>query len=179
MVHLIALVALIGVAMPPPSHGRYFGKPDLALTSTMIAAGGGPKEFSSRALFQNLTGVDASRESAALVARFGAENVKEFFITFDAFVDLAIKEAGRQQLALPPPSVLGGRTLAQSLFAAGVMPDRRYDVGYMLEHLLSRPMHVILMREADASPAVGNAKNAEFHIILGAAMNDLHKLYGS
>ncbi len=57
------------------------------------------------------------------------------------------------------------------------MADGRFDVGYMIEHLLSRPIHKQLMDVANSDPTIGPAVNADFHIILTAEMNDLKTLY--
>jgi hypothetical protein len=64
------------------------------------------------------------------------------------------------------------------LIAAGTMANGRYDVGYMLEHLVSRKIHVIIMQQLDADPAVGTARNADFHVILTSLMGDLKTQYG-
>jgi hypothetical protein len=159
------------------SHGRYYGAPDLALTSSMIAAGGGPAHFSSQKLFLFVAGPSANTEAASLTKRYGAKNVQQFFVTFDSFVDRAVGIVEQKHIALPPPDHENGEHLARSLYAAGVMPDGRYDVGYMIEHLLSRKMHVALMQEVNADPAIGPQQNAEFHIILTSAMQDLHRAY--
>lgn len=175
-------LALAAAMTPAPSmsesHGRYYGKPDLTLTAQMLAAGGGAASFSSKKLFAYLAGGNASKEGASLIQRYGASNVDDFFKTFDAFIHLAVAQVQEQQIALPKVDTPGGAALSRDLYNAGVMPNGRYDVGYMLEHLLSRPMHVTLMHEANASASVGPKKNAEFHIILSAAMNDLHEAYG-
>jgi hypothetical protein len=160
------------------SHGRYYGTPDLALTSTMIAAGGGPANFSSARLFAYVAGPSANSEAASLTKRYGAANVKQFFVTFDSFVHRAVVIVQQKHIDLPAPGQQSGEVLARNLYAAGVMPDGRYDVGYMLEHLLSRQMHVALMQQVNADPAIGPQQNAEFHIILTSAMQDLHRAYG-
>ena len=181
MLHALVLAAAM---TPTPSmgtmsgsHGRYYGQPNLTLTTQMIEAGGGPTAFSSKKLFAYLAGSSTAAEAASLTKRFGATNIDQFFKTFDAFVHLAVVQVQKQHIALPKVTVPKGPELAGALYAAGVMPDGRFDVGYMLEHLLSRPMHVTLMHEANASSAVGPQNNAEFHIILTSAMHDLHTLY--
>jgi hypothetical protein len=95
-------------------------------------------------------------------------------------VDLAIEDARTNHIALPPPQYAlekNAFVLSASLRRGGVMPDGRFDVGYMLEHLLSRPMHVRLMRRVNSDPFTGPGVNADFHVILTAAMNDLKTLY--
>jgi hypothetical protein len=178
MIFAIALAATIAAAPTGASHGRYYGTPDLALTSQMLDAGGGPAKFSSHTLFLYLAGPKADDEAKSLVGRFGADNVTQFFATFDQFVKLAAVQVQEQHIDLPAPTKVSGQVLAQQLYQAGVMPDGRFDVGYMLEHLLSRPIHVTLMNEVNADPAFGPAKNASFHQLLTAAMQDLHAAYG-
>ena len=162
------------------SHGRFEGKPDLVLTSSLISAGGGAGDFQSVRLLHVLTGQHFPAELASLQTRFGAPRVAQFTRTFDAFVGLAIADAAANHIALPAPQLILERNsyvLASSLRHSGVMPDGRFDVGFMLEHLLSRPMHVRLMNRVNSDPAVGPAVNADFHIVLTAAMNDLKRLY--
>jgi hypothetical protein len=172
-------------ALPPQqmsanqgSHGRYYGKPDLALTAAMIGAGGGASAFSSQKLFVYLAGDHAKAEAESLTKRYGANDVGQFFKTFDEFVKLAVVQVQKDRITMPSVEPPTGPVLAQQLYKAGVMPDLRYDVGYMLEHLLSRPMHITLMQEVNDSPAFGPQKNAQFHVILTAAMKDLHAAYG-
>jgi hypothetical protein len=178
MIYAVALAATIAATPTGVSHGRYYGPPNLALTAQMLNAGGGVPKFSSHTLFLYLAGPHADDEARSLVKRFGASNVGQFFTTFDEFVQLAAVQIQEQHIALPTPAPISGQILAQQLYQAGIMPDGRFDVGYMLEHLLSRPIHVTLMNDVNADPAFGSAKNATFHIILTAAMQDLYKAYG-
>jgi hypothetical protein len=162
-------------------HGRYLGKPDLELTAAMVAAGGGPRHFEAVTLLRSLAAEHRDAEFASLDERFGARRVAQFAKTFDTFVDRALGIAAHERLTFPKPSPLLTRDpsfLSASLYHAGVMPDGRFDIGYMLEHLLSRPMHKELMDEVNADPAFGPAVNADFHVILTAVMNHLNRLYG-
>lgn len=184
---LTAIVAPISAPASTPavmagmaSHGRFTGAPDLVLTSSMIAAGGGAATFSSARLLAMLTAQHRDAELSRLAARYGSARVTQFTKTFDAFVNLALRDAARNHIALPAPQFALMRdpyVLSSSLRRSGVMPDGRYDVGYMIEHLLSRPMHVRLMRAVDADPATGPGVNADFHVILSGAMDDLKTLY--
>lgn len=179
MIYGIALAAIVAATPTGASHGRYYGPPNLALTVQMLNAGGGAAKFSSHTLFLYLAGPHADDEAQSLVARFGESNVQQFFVTFDEFVRLAAVQVQEQHIVLPNAAPVSGPVLAQQLYQAGVMPDNRFDVGYMLEHLLSRPIHVTLMNQVNADPAFGPAKNTSFHVILTAAMQDLYKAYGS
>jgi hypothetical protein len=180
---LIATLPVSANAMTMPmagdAHGRYLGQPDLVLTSAVLAAGGGADRFSSARLLAFLCGKHAAEETARLQEQFGAQQTSAFFHTFDTFMGLGVAYMRAHRIALPAPNPAladDPNELATSLRSAGVMPDGRFDIGYLIEHLLSRPAHVVLMREANASPAVGPKANASFHIIFTAAMNDLKSL---
>ncbi len=162
------------------SHGRYTGAPDLALTSAMLAAGGGAATFHATTLLGVLAGPHASAEVASLTRRFGKARVAQFASTFDTFVSRAVTIVQAQKIDVPAPSPAlthNGVMLSASLRQAGVMPDGRFDVGYMLEHLLSRPMHKALMNQVNADPKFGPKVNADFHVVLTAVMDDLKRLY--
>jgi hypothetical protein len=159
---------------------RYLGPPALPLTAAVVAAGGGVSHFDSLRLLAVLTGPHETNEVATLTRRFGKARVGAFVVTFNHAVDDALTVATKAGVTLPPvPAYLQiGPNLAARLFAAGTMADGRYDVGYMLEHLISRNIHVAIMHELDADPAVGPARNADFHIILTSLMGDLKTQYG-
>jgi hypothetical protein len=168
------------MSMADMSHGRYLGEPDFALTSALIAAGGGPHAFHAERLSAMLAAQHRDAEISALEARFGRARTQRYFATFDAFVDDAIAFTQVHHVALPRPDPALAHDpyeLAASLRAAGVMPDGRFDIGYFIEHLLSRPLHKTLMDSANADPAIGPAVNADFHVILTAEMDDLKTLY--
>ena len=172
---LVSLIA--AAAMQMPSHARYLGQPDLQLTSALVQAGGGPAHFSSQKLFVYLAGPVATTESEALVRKYGKQQVMQFFTTFDAFIDSAISAVQSSGKSLPAAAVPSADKLSADLYKAGVMPDGRYDVGYMIEHLISRPMHVQLMHKVNDDPSIGPQNNAQFHVILTNAVQDLHKYY--
>jgi len=162
------------------SHGRYTGKPDLALTSAMLAAGGGAATFHATTLLGVLAGPHTAAEVKSLTRRFGEARVTQFASTFDTFVSRAVTIVQDKKIDVPAPSPAlthNDWMLSASLRHAGVMPDGRFDVGYMLEHLLSRPMHKVLMQQVNADPKYGPQVNADFHVVLTAVMDDLKRLY--
>ncbi|MDQ2866682.1 MAG: hypothetical protein M3R51_10705 [Candidatus Eremiobacteraeota bacterium] len=177
---------LVGTAATPmpmqQAHGRYYGAPDLPVTVALIAAGGGPRHFDSKKLFAFLAGANAAAESASLQKRYGEERTDQFFTTFDTFVNRAVAQTQAQHMNLPAASAgldTDGAALSRALYADGVMPDGRFDIGYMLERLLSRDLHKTLMDAVNSDAAFGPSKNADFHVILTQAMQDLHTAYGS
>jgi hypothetical protein len=160
---------------------RYNGPPDLALTSALVEAGGGANNFDSARLFGVLAGTHATDELAHLTQQYGATRVHAFIGTFTYAIDDALKVATSKGVTLPQPSedlVHDGRQLSSQLYDAGVMSDRRFDIGYMIEHLVSRPIHVAIMNDINSNPQYGPQVNADFHVILTTTMNDLKTVYG-
>jgi hypothetical protein len=178
-------VTMAGTALASPAPNgtqmtRYLGRPDLPLTAAVVAAGGGPKHFNSLALLSVLTGPEDAVEVSRLTRRFGKVRVAAFAATFDRAVDDALVTATKAGVSLPkPPAYLAdGGHLAAALILAGTMGNGRFDVGYMLEHLVSRKIHVAIMHQLDADPNVGHQRNADFHSMLTALMMDLKSQYG-
>jgi hypothetical protein len=68
--------------------------------------------------------------------------------------------------------------MSAALLHAGTMPNGRFDVGYMLEHLMSHNLHVVLMKDINDNPRFGPRVNANLHIILTTALLDLKSAYG-
>jgi hypothetical protein len=171
------------LASASPNHTqmtRYLGQPDLSLTAAVVAAGGGAKHFDALTLLSVLAGPKAGVEVTRLTQRFGKANVLAFAATFDRAIGDALVTATNAGVSLPkPPSHLrDGGHLSAALLQAGTMSDGRFDVGYMLEHLVSRKIHVAIMHQLNADPSVGHARNADFHAILTALMMDLKSEYG-
>jgi hypothetical protein len=175
----VAPAAQSGMNMPQ-SMARYHGAPDLSLTAALVEAGGGSQHFSAVTLLGVLAGAHTNDELASLDQRFGEPAVTQFAKTFTFAIDDALAVATRDGVTLPasPPGLASnGALLSVGLVKAGTMPDNRYDVGYMIEHLVSRPIHIAIMHDIDANPAYGPKNNADFHIILTAVVDDLKKAY--
>ena len=152
------------------------GHPDAL---SVVDAGGGPKHFDAHRLVAVLAGADASAENAKLIKQYGASRVDSFYDVFTFAVDRAVKRAHNMLIPLPKspqPDPKDGRALAAALYGAGITPSGRYDVGYMLEELMSHQIHHDIMGDMDKkfTPPV----NADFHVILTTAMLDLKRAYG-
>ncbi len=156
----------------------YRGFPHLHLTTAVVIAGGGAKQFDAHRLVGVLAGPAGAAENAKLIKQYGASRVDSFYTVFTFAVDDALKTAHKMLIPLPKtgrPDPSDGRALATALYAAGLTPSGRYDVGYMLEVLLSHQIHHNIMGDMDRkfTPAV----NADFHVILTTAMHDLKREY--
>ena len=180
----IVAVALVAGALLATARARadaiiYGGAPDLALTSALVAAGGGPEHFSSAKLFKVVTGSLAAPEAAKLTKQFGAADVANTFAVFDFAIDDVIRVATAKHIALPPPAPdpADAKALAVALYGAGITDRGTWDVGYMLERLITHPIHHVIMADIDAK--FGSPTNGTFHMVLAQMMDDLAMAYRS
>jgi len=182
------------LSTPPPytttvgAHARFskarinLGPPNLALTVSMVTAGGGPTAFDAQKLIGTLTGNGplTTTELAALTKRFGADNVASFVTTFKYVVTDALAQATTAGVALPTtpvPDPTDGKALAAALYTAGLEPRGGFDVEYMLDTLVTHVIHVEVMNDIDANPDLGPKADANYHAVLTQAMLDLKSAY--
>ena len=157
----------------------YHGFPHLHLTVAVVDAGGGASNFDSRRLVSVLAGARAPAERAKLVAEYGPSRVDAFYDVFTFAVDDAVKRAHNMLIPLPKsphPDPSNSQAMATALYDAGVTPSGKWDVGYMLEVLMSHQIHHDIMGDMDRkfTPPV----NADFHVILTTVMHDMKNQYG-
>jgi hypothetical protein len=180
MKHWSAALVLALILSAPASAGwkgptMYDGTPDLKLTAEVVAAGGGPAHFDSKKLVGVMAGKNAPAALAYLTKTYGAADVDGFFRTFTYAVNDSLKYATEKKIALPAVTVPSGAVLTQQLYKAGALPNGQYDPGYMLEKLVSHPIHMWVMWDINRQPDLGKKTDETFHIILTDAM---HKLAG-
>lgn len=158
----------------------YRGKPDLGLTLAIVQAGGGPTHFESGRLFQTLAGAHAKEEAAKLDKLYGKARMAAFMQTFTYSVRDLVALFKLNRIALPDrPSVSpsNGRDMTVAIYHSGIMPTGKYDCGYMMEHLMTHPIHIVLMHDINVARGHGPIHNANFHIILTRMVADLRNLY--
>jgi len=166
------------------AHARYskarinLAAPNLTLTASLVASGGGATAFDAQKLVGVLTGNGAQTpiERASLTKKFGTENVASFFQTFDFVVTDSLAQMAAAGMALPPtpvPNPADGNALAASLYAAGVMLHGGFDVEYMLDALVSHVIQVAVMNDIDANATLGPKADANYHAVLAQLMLDL------
>jgi len=172
------VVGLATTMVHAPAEAIVFeGTPDLALTAALVKAGGGAKNFSSFKLFKIVTGGLTAAEATKLTNQFGAQDVKDTFAVFDYAIDDVVRIVTAKHIALPPaaPEPTDAKALAVALYKAGTTTTGNWDVGYMLEHLITHPIHHVIMHDIDAK--FGAQKNEVFHIVLSQMMDDLAVAY--
>jgi hypothetical protein len=156
----------------------YSGAPDLPLTLSMVMAGGGPSNFHTTTLVGVLAGKDADAEVAKLTKQYGEENVKAYLTTFDFVVNDALKratEAGVKFPSAPSPDPKDGKALTVALYKAGIDPSTGFNVEYMLDHLVSHPIHDQVMDDIDAK--YGKTADGIYHSVTLVVFQDLKKAY--
>jgi hypothetical protein len=170
MLRTLVVLASVVVATLGAGMARYNGVPDLALTSTVVAAGGGTHHFEAARLLGALLG---SERTATFQAHYGKGRVTRFAHTFTYAIDDALRVATKGGAVLPAPSYAlahNGRRLCGRLLHDGTMADGRFDIGYLIERLVSRPVHKAIMRDINANSAYGPAANADFHVLFTDAI---------
>ncbi len=155
----------------------YTGAPNLPLTVSLVTAGGGPSGFKTTTLVTYLAGDKTQAELNGLTQKFGTDNVTSFVNVFDFVIADSLALATKAGVALPAadPGVTDGKSLAAALYEQG-MDDGNFNVEYMLDGLVTHPIHVQVMKDIDAK--YGVAADANYHAVLTQAMVDLKGVYG-
>ena len=170
---LLGCVANVAALATPARAVVYDGVPDLALAARVVAAGTDGGTFHARTLFGRAFGNAWDAERIRLVARFGEQRVRDCFFVFDYAIDDALRIVARDRVPMPAPAA-DGAPLGDALWRAGRTPAGRYDVGYMLEKLITHPYHHEIMLDLDRR--FGHATDASFHIVLARAIADAHRM---
>ena len=159
----------------------YSGAPALTVTASLVAAGGGPAKFSTAAALTAMLGkatVDA--EVAKLTKQYGAAAVAQWLKTFDFAVSDALKVATAKGVKLPAPDPkLTGKALATTLVNAGTAPDGAFQIEFLLDKAVSHAIHVQVMDDIDASPALGKKADLQYHEISNQAFYDVAQALGA
>jgi hypothetical protein len=150
-------------ACPPPARfggGVYCGAPKLTNTLSLIVAGGGPAKFST-------------------VTAFGKPAFLQYIKTFDFVISDSLAIVTKAKVPLPKapvPDPKNGKALSAALYTDGVGPMGTYSVEYMLDHLVTHPIHVQVMKDIDAK--YGLSADAAYHAVTLQIFKDLKAVYG-
>ena len=156
----------------------YKNNPKLTNTLSLVMAGGGPKNFSTVKLFGVLAGPVAGPEQKKLVRQFGSVAFAQYVKTFNFVVNdsLKIVTAAKVKLpAAPSPDPKNGKALAAALYKDGIDPSGSFNVEYMLDHLVTHPVHVQVMKDIDAKFGVG--ADTAYHAVTLVIFKDLKAAY--
>ncbi len=178
LLQLILVMLLVAGVADSARAIVYNGDPNLKLTLAVVLAGGGPTNFDAAKLLGVLAGPNTSAEVAKLKGQYGDQRFQDFVSVFTYAIDDSLAVVTREKIALPSepdPAPTDGKALSAALYQAGMTPSGKWDVGYMLEGLISHPIHHVVMQDIDAK--FTPATNASFHVILTTAMQDLKAAY--
>lgn len=156
----------------------YAGAPNLAATASLVAAGGGPANFSIATALTSMIGADlTNKEIAKLQKQYGKPRVATFVKTFNFAVGDALKIATKAGVKLPAPA-LKGKALAAALVKAGVAADGTFQTEYLLDKAVSHKIHVQVMNDIDKAPGYGKKADLDYHTISNQAHYDLAQALG-
>ncbi|GAC1502966.1 MAG: hypothetical protein NVS1B14_08070 [Vulcanimicrobiaceae bacterium] len=158
--------------------GVYNGAPALGVTLAVVIAGGGPKNYQTTTLLKTLAGDKFDAEVAKLTKTYGKAQVGQFIKTFDFVIADSLHYVTVKHIALPSkPAVdpTNGEALAGALWGASSIGGGRHNVEVGLDHLVSHPLHLQVMKDIDKK--YGVAADAQYHVILTTAMSDLAAAY--
>jgi hypothetical protein len=167
---------------PPPRFGgeNYCNNPKLTNTLSLIEAGGGggSAPFSTVKAFGVLAGPVAAPEEAKLIKQFGKPAFGQYIKTFDFVIADSLKIVTAAKVPLPKapsPSPTDGKALSAALYTDGISKDGAFSVEYMLDHLVTHPVHVQVMKDIDAK--YGVPADAAYHVVTLQIFKDLKAAY--
>ncbi|MBV8264688.1 MAG: hypothetical protein JOY87_12780 [Candidatus Eremiobacteraeota bacterium] len=156
----------------------YNGPPALAVTASLVAAGGGADKYSTATALTSMLGQDTvNAEVAKLTKQYGADAVKMWLKTFDFAVDDALKIATAAGVKLPSPT-LSGKELATTLVKAGTAADGTFQIEYLLDKAVTHKIHVQVMDDIDNDPSLGKKADYDYHRISNQAFYDVAQALG-
>ena len=159
----------------------YSGAPALAVTAALVAAGGGPANYSTATALDAMVGkATVAGEVASLTKDYGKAAVGQWLKTFDFAVGDALKIATAKGVKLPAADPkMTGKMLATTLVKAGTAPDGTFQIEFLLDKAVSHPIHVQVMNDIDANPAYGKKADLMYHEISNQAFYDLAQALGA
>jgi hypothetical protein len=158
----------------------YNGAPALAVTAALVAAGGGPSNFSTaKALTAMLGAKTVTGEVAKLSKQYGAAATNQWLKTFDFAVGDALKIATAKGIKLPAPDPkMTGTMLAKTLVSAGTAPDGTFQIEFLLDKAVSHAIHVQVMDDIDKNASLGAHDDLQYHEISNQAFYDVAQALG-
>ncbi len=156
----------------------YTGTPALGVTAALVAAGGGPENFSAaKALTAMLGAKTVNAEVDKLTKQYGEEKVKSFLEVHDFAVMDALKIATDAGVKLPAPAYTAGPKLAKVILNAGLAKDKTFYTEYFLDKAVTHTIHMKVMDDIDAK--YGADADSNYHAISNQAWYDIGHALGN
>ena len=156
----------------------YTAAPALGVTASLVAAGGGPENFSAaKALTAMLGAKTVNAEVDKLTKQYGEDKVKSFLEVHDFAVADALKIATEAGVKLPPPTYMAGPKLARVILKAGLAKDGTFYTEYFLDKAVTHKIHMKVMDDIDAK--YGADADSNYHAISNQAWYDIGHALGN
>jgi hypothetical protein len=175
--------ALTGTMMfPANAHSRYggssyTGKPALAVTASLVQAGGGPAKYSTAKALTSMVGSAlVKKEVAKLTRQYGKQKVDSWIKVGDFAVKDSLRLATRAGVKLPKGN-LKGKKLASTLVMAGLEKDGTFNVELLIDKAVTHKIHEQVMDDIDKK--FGASADANYHKISNQAFYDLAHALGA
>jgi len=156
----------------------YSGAPALAVTASLVAAGGGADKYSTATALTGMLGAATVKaEVGSLTKQYGAAAVNMWLKTFDFAVSDSLKIATAAGVKLPQPA-LSGKALAETLVKAGTASDGTFQIEFLLDKAVSHKIHVQVMNDIDKESGLGKKADYDYHRISNQAFYDVAQALG-
>jgi hypothetical protein len=154
----------------------YTGAPALAVTASLVKAGGGADNFSIATALTSMVGPKlVTAEVNKLTTQYGSDKVTQWITTFNFAVGDALKIATADGVTLPN-ATLSGKPLAVTLVKAGLDKHGIFYTEYLLDKAVTHNIHNQVMNDIDAK--YGGDVDTDYHAISNQAMVDLAHALG-
>lgn len=154
----------------------YSGPPALAVTASLVKAGGGADNFSIATALTSMVGPKlVTAEVNKLTTQYGSDKVTQWITTFNFAVGDALKIATADGVTLPD-ATLSGKKLAVTLVKAGLDKNGTFYTEYLLDKAVTHNIHEQVMNDIDAK--YGGDADTDYHAISNQAMADLAHALG-
>ncbi len=155
----------------------YTGKPALAVTASLVKAGGGPDNFSIATALTSMVGAaTVNAEVGKLTTQYGKAKVGTWITVFNFAVTDALGIATKAGVTLPD-ATLSGKALATTLVTAGLDKHNTFYTEYLLDKAVTHGIHDQVMDDIDAK--FGAEADASYHAITNQAMVDVAHALGA
>ncbi|MGI4789701.1 MAG: hypothetical protein ACRYFS_12720 [Janthinobacterium lividum] len=155
----------------------YSGAPALAVTSSLVKAGGGPANFSTATALTSMVGPKlVTAEVGKLTKQYGKASVGSWLTVFDFAVADSLKIATAAGVKLPP-ATLSGHKLASTLVGAGADSTGTFYTEFLLDKAVTHKIHMQVMEDIDAK--YGEPADKNYHRVTNQAMVDVAHALGA
>jgi hypothetical protein len=174
-----AQAQMSGMTMEQSRYGGpvYTGAPALAVTASLVRAGGGPAHYSTAKALTSMVGPKlVTAEVGKLTKQYGKASVGSWLTVFDFAVADSLKIATAAGVKLPA-GPLAGHKLAATLVGAGSDKTGTFYTGFLLDKAVTHKIHMQVMEDIDSK--YGEPADQNYHKVTNQAMVDVAHALGA